>query len=221
MTIMPKAILFDLDGTLLDTAPEFTHCLNLLLAQEDKQQITLQQLRRIVTFGAKGMIEFGFSIDEQAPEFYHLQQRLLEIYSQHLGSKTEFFPGIANILRTIMQKGIKWGIVTNKPGAYTVPLVEKFKPLNEATCVISGDTLSTQKPDPAPLLHACQMLKIQPQHCWYVGDAITDIQAGHRAGMRCAIANYGYIPQDEDPLDWQADCNLSTAHDIASLVLGH
>lgn len=214
----PAGILFDLDGTLLDTAPEFTYCLNLLLEQEGKPLIQVQQLRSVVSLGAKGMIEFAFAICEKDPQFTHLKQRLLDLYCQNIGSLTNFFPGITSILQLIMEQKIRWGIVTNKPEVYTLLLLEKFKPLIEAHCVVAGDTLPTQKPDPAPLLHACQKLGVSPNQCWYIGDAQTDLLAGRRAGMRCAIANYGYIPKDQDPFTWQADCHLITAEDIAPLL---
>lgn len=212
------AILFDLDGTLLDTAPEFTHCLNILLQQEAKPQVVVEQLREVVSFGVKGMIEFGFKIREQDPQFESLKNRMLEAYRNNLGSLTQFFPGVLELLSLLEEKKIPWGIVTNKPTIYTLGLIEKFKALSHAHCVIAGDTLATQKPDPAPLLFACQTLKVTPQSCWYIGDAKTDLIASHLAGMRCAIANYGYIPVNEDPKTWQAACYLNHANQIQGLL---
>jgi 2-phosphoglycolate phosphatase len=213
-----EAILFDLDGTLLDTAPEFTHCLNLLLAEADMPTVTVAELRSSVSYGAKGMVEFGFKITELDERYQNIKDRFLALYAKEIGSKTHFFPGIVNLLERLQALGLPWGIVTNKPACFTFPLLEKFAPLSFASCVVAGDTLKTQKPDPAPLLHACQQMSVNPKHCWYVGDAKTDQEASHQAGMRCAIAHYGYIPPTENALDWQADCNVFTPNEIEKLL---
>jgi N-acetyl-D-muramate 6-phosphate phosphatase len=217
MSTPATAILFDLDGTLLDTAPEFTYCLNILLQQENRQTVTVNQLRSIVSFGANGMLQFGFGMTEKDPSYAKLKQQFLDLYMKNIGTQTEFFPGVSNLIQTIESKKIQWGIVTNKPKVFTFALLEKFKLLKLARCVVAGDTLPHQKPDPAPLLFACQTLKVLPQNCWYVGDAKTDAQASQSAGMPCAIASYGYIPQDENPKEWQAQQYLSIADDIAKL----
>lgn len=213
----PGAILFDLDGTLLDTAPEFTYCLNILLQEEGRQLINVNQLRHAVSFGAKGMIELTFSLPSSHPEFEPLKNRFLALYEAHLGEQTYYFPGVLSVLTTLEECQIPWGIVTNKITRYTLPLLKKFKPLDSLTCVVTGDTLPVQKPHPAPLLHACQILNVAAQDCWFVGDANTDVQAARSAKMRCAIAHYGYIPPNEDPADWQADRYLLNAQDIAFL----
>lgn len=214
-----EAILFDLDGTLLDTAPEFTHCLNLLLAAEGMPAVTEANTRSTVSHGAKGMIEFAFQIDETHAHFLSLKNRFLALYAKEIGFQTHFFPGIVNLLERLQAFALPWAIVTNKPACFTFPLLEKFTPLSKAGSVVAGDTLSTQKPDPAPLLFACQQLAVDPKNCWYIGDAKTDQEASHRAGMRCMIANYGYIPPAEDPLSWQADYYATTPADIAKLLL--
>jgi phosphoglycolate phosphatase len=143
----------------------------------------------------------------------------LALYGKQIGFQTQFFPGITALLLRLQTLGLPWGIVTNKPACFTFALLEKFAPLKQAGTIIAGDTLPTQKPDPAPLLLACQQLAVDPKQCWYIGDAKTDQEASARAGMRCAIANYGYIPQHENTLSWQADCYLSTAHEIEQLLL--
>ncbi|HRE32054.1 MAG TPA: HAD-IA family hydrolase [Candidatus Berkiella sp.] len=213
-----EAILFDLDGTLLDTAPEFTHCLNVLLAQEGLPSVIESQVRSTVSYGAKGMIEFGFKVTEQNPCFTDLKNRFLALYAKEIGFHTHFFPGIVKLLARLQALCLPWGIVTNKPACFTFPLLEKFSPLTNAGCVVAGDTLSTQKPDPAPLLLACQKLAVSPKNCWYIGDAKTDQEASHRAGMRCAIASYGYIPPAENALSWQADHYLAHASEIEMLL---
>ncbi|MGE3319133.1 MAG: HAD-IA family hydrolase [Candidatus Berkiella sp.] len=214
-----EAILFDLDGTLLDTAPEFTHCLNLLLNQAGLPTVSEAALRSSVSYGAKGMVEFGFNITELDERFQAIKEQFLALYAIGIGSKTHFFPGIVNLLERLTMLGLPWGIVTNKPTRFTLPLIEKFAPLQQASCVVSGDTLKTQKPDPAPLLHACQQLAVNPEHCWYVGDAKTDQEASHQAGMRCAIAHYGYIPPTENALAWQADFDAFAPNEIEKLLM--
>lgn len=213
------AILFDLDGTLLDTAPEFTTCVNYLLTQAGKQPISVEKVRSAVSFGAQGMIECAFNISPSDPNFLTLKQQFLEAYAQTLGLETSFFPGILPLLTFLTEQQLPWGIVTNKPMAYTQGLIQHFAPLQQAACVIAGDTLSTQKPHPAPLLHACALLKVQPENCWYIGDAKSDVQASKAAGMRCAVANYGYIPAGEDVQTWEADYYLAQAHDIKQAIL--
>lgn len=213
-----EAILFDLDGTLLDTAPEFTHCLNLLLIEAGMPTVSEASLRSAVSYGAKGMVEFGFKITEFDERYQNIKDRFLALYAKEIGSLTHFFPGIVNLLKHLQAQGLPWGIVTNKPACFTFPLLEKFAPLKKAGCVVAGDTLKTQKPDPAPLLHACQQLRVNPKNCWYVGDAKTDQEASHHAGMRCAIAHYGYIPPSENALNWRADCDVFTPNEIEKLL---
>ncbi len=214
-----SAVLFDLDGTLLDTAPEFETCLNTLLQQEGKSPIALADLKSWVSFGARGMLKFGFKLSEQDPYLEELLPQFLALYQDNIGFQTKFFPGMANILTLINSKEIPWAIVTNKPLKFTLPLVEKFELLRKATCVVAGDSLPVQKPDAAPLLHACQQLAVNPQHCWYIGDARTDVQASKNANMRCAIANYGYIPIGETSTNWEADDYLERPEDIQRLLL--
>ncbi len=214
-----KALLFDLDGTLLDTAPEFTVCLNTLLKEEGLPSITVEALRSRVSYGAKGMVEFGFNMREDHAAFSSLKERFLSLYAANLGQHTVLFPGIAALIGAIEQQKLVWGIVTNKFKNFTFPLVDLFPVLKNTAIVIAGDTLPTQKPDPAPLLLACQTLQISPEDCWYIGDAKTDVEASKRAGMRSAVAQYGYIPPGDDPRHWQADAYIQTSADIANLIV--
>jgi 2-phosphoglycolate phosphatase len=213
----PQGILFDLDGTLLDTAPEFTHCLNKLLSESGKSPLPVSQVREKVSFGAKSMVGLGFGVAPTDPDCHALAARLIAIYEAHIGQRTVFFPGIFNLLTLLQKKKIPWGIVTNKLKTHTFPLIQQFPPLSAAGCIVAGDTLSTAKPDPAPLLHACEQLNLSPTACWYVGDAKTDVEASRQAGMRCAVAHYGYIPQNENALDWQADHYLKEAEEMVAL----
>lgn len=214
-----QAMLFDLDGTLLDTAPEFAACLNILLQQRGQAPILVEELRPFVSFGAKGMIEFCFKIEESDPNFAALKADFLNNYLNLLGSKTCYFPGIPMLLGKLQEKSIPWAIVTNKPALYTFPLLQKFPLLDKAHCVVAGDSLPTKKPDPAPLLHACEQLQVAPAHCWYIGDAHSDVQASQQAGMRCAVAGYGYLPTTEDPATWGAEHYVRSADALLKLVI--
>lgn len=205
MLTMQSAVFFDLDGTLLDTAPEFTHCINQLLTEYSLPLITVTSLRASVSQGASGMLAcaFGeklkdFSVDE-------LKKRFLGFYQECIGSKTHFFAGIPALLEDLQKAEIPWGIVTNKPSQFTLPLIQQFPLLTQAQCVISGDTLKVSKPHPDPLFLAANQLGIAPHRCWYVGDARTDVEASRAAGMKSIVANYGYVPAEEDLSTWQAD----------------
>lgn len=213
-----SALFFDLDGTLLDTAPEFSHCLNKLLRQEGKAEVPLNELRNVVSFGAKGMLQFGFKLSEQDPYLQYLLPRFLCLYQEQIGSQTQLFDGIAQVLELLMAKDVPWGIVTNKPEIYTLALVQRFKPLHKAACVVSADA-SKLKPSPASLIQACQELNVHPQDCWYIGDAKTDVLASHHAGMRALVANYGYIPVGENPLEWDADSYVERPEEIMTFLL--
>jgi phosphoglycolate phosphatase len=212
-----SAVLFDLDGTLLDTAPEFSYCLNTLLHEEGKEDICVEQLRGVVSHGAKRMLQVGFKLNEQDPYLQELLPRFLSLYQQNIGLQTQLFDGIAQVLEQLMAKNIAWGIVTNKPQIYTLPLVKMFAPLTQAACVVSGDLI--QKPSPAPLLQACQELDVTPNECWYIGDAQTDVVASRRAGMRSLVANYGYIPIGENSSTWGADKYVEYPAQIPQLIL--
>lgn len=211
-------LLFDLDGTLLDTAPEFAQCLNFLLAQEGRAPVSIENIRHLISFGAKFLVAEGFGLPIQHPCVDRLNARFLDIYRQNIGFKTEYFPGILSLLEKLTQEGIAWGIVTNKPARFTHPLLEKFELLHTARSIVCGDTLATSKPDPAPLLHACRQLGVSPLNGWYIGDAKTDVEAGRQAGMQCAIANYGYIPFNQNSRDWKADYYFHHADELKRLV---
>lgn len=211
-------LLFDLDGTLLDTAPEFAQCLNFLLNQEGHPPISIENIRHLISFGAKSLVAKGFGLSIQHPLVDRLNARFLDIYRQNIGFQTQYFPGIHSLLEKLTQENIPWGIVTNKAERFTYPLLEKFELLHNARSIVCGDTLATSKPDPAPLLHACQQLGVSALNGWYIGDAKTDVDAGRQAGMRCAIANYGYIPHNENSQDWKADYYLNHANEIERLV---
>lgn len=200
-----QAILFDLDGTLLDTHVEFTHCINQVLATHQRQQVDQTDFRSHISFGAKGMVSYAFGLDRNSQELQPLVEAFLIQYQQQLGEKTKLFDGIEQLLINLNQKGIPWGIVTNKSTRFAEPLVAQFPVFDSAQCLVCGDTLPTAKPSGEPLLYALKQMKPTINEAIYVGDAQTDVEASRHAGMLSVIATYGFIPHQSNPLDWQAD----------------
>jgi phosphoglycolate phosphatase len=194
------AILFDLDGTLLDTAPDMAGALNGLLAEHGRATLPYHTIRGLVSHGAARLVRLGFP-DAGPQEFAGLQGRYLEIYSGALSVETRLFEGMDQVLSELSNRGLKCGIVTNKPAWLTDPLLDQMGLKSRFACVVSGDTVSERKPHSMPMLHAASLAGVAPGACVYVGDAERDIQAAHAAGMPGLVAAYGYL-QPEDP--WQA-----------------
>jgi len=216
----PGAVLFDLDGTLLDTAPDMIAALNALRRAEGLPDLPFEQLRGHVSHGAIRLIERGFQLGT-GPRFEALRLRFLDLYRQDLAVRTRLFDGLGEVLDTLEVLRVPWGVVTNKPGWLTEPLLAAVGLAARAGCVVCGDTLHERKPSPAPLLHAAAQLGTAPAACTYVGDAERDVQAGRAAGMRTLVAAFGYIDSDEDPVTWQADGIVTRPDDLlAALDLG-
>jgi phosphoglycolate phosphatase len=195
------ALLLDLDGTLLDTAPDMGGALNRLRAERGLEPLPFSRIRPVVSHGAARLVTLGFP-DASGDEFETLRLRFLEIYAQHLATDTRLFPGFDPVLDELEQRGLPWGVVTNKPGWLTDPLLAALGLDRKAGCVVSGDTLPERKPHPLPLLHAAGLIGVPPARCVYVGDAQRDIQAGRAAGMTTVVAGYGYLAADDDPASW-------------------
>lgn len=206
---MIKAVLFDLDGTLADTAPDLGAALNRLLVEEGRKPQDMAAIRPVASHGARGLLELGFGITPGHEQFAHLRERLLQHYENALCDETRLFDGVNELIAALAERGLKWGIVTNKPMRYTDPLIQILPlPIAPQTCV-SGDTVGIPKPDPKPMLHAAAELGIDPTHCLYVGDAERDIEAGRRVGMTTVLASYGYISDTDRPEDWGADLAIN------------
>ena len=208
-----RAVLFDLDGTLLDTAPDMADALNLLRAAEGLDRLPFERILPLVSHGAPRLIRFAF--DEPEGERYEaLRMRFLEIYSGALAVRTRLFDGFDRVLESVEQAGLRWGIVTNKPGWLTTPLLAQTGLSRRCGCVVSGDTLAERKPHPLPLLHAAGLLGLQPRTCVYVGDAERDVQAARNAGMIPLVAGFGYLGDDDDPAGWQAEAIIARPEDL-------
>lgn len=202
-----RAVLLDLDGTLLDTAPDMAHALNQLRIAEGLQELPFEQIRPHVSHGALRLIRLGFGEPEPA-RFESLRGRFLDLYRNGIAVRTRVFDGFDEVLAAIEDAGLRWGIVTNKPGWLTVPLLEALGLDRRSACVISGDTLPERKPHPMQLLHAAALLGLEPRQCAYLGDAERDVQAARNAGMIPLAAGFGYLADGEDPAAWQPDAVL-------------
>ena len=206
---MIRTVLFDLDGTLADTAPDLAFALNKLLVEQNKLPMSFEDIRPVVSHGGKALIELGFEISDDNDEFEPLRMRFLEIYCEHLANETRLFNGIDALLTEIETRKLNWGIVTNKPAYLTDPLMQKLQLTDRAVSIISGDTLEQRKPHPAPMLLACEQAGSQAHECIYIGDAERDILAGNNAGMKTVVALYGYIGKEDKPDEWGADYSIN------------
>lgn len=213
-----RTVLFDLDGTLADTAPDLAYALNQVLLEQGREPLPFEVIRPIISHGGIGLIRLGFRLESEHPDFPPLRQRLLEIYYDNIARQTRLFPGTDELLDSIEQNGRNWGVVTNKPGWLTNPLMDALGLGQRAACIVSGDTCSNRKPHPEPILHGCQLAGSQAEHCIYIGDAQRDIEAGQRAGLRTLVALFGYIGHDEQPQTWGADALLRTPQDILAWI---
>ncbi|WP_265943772.1 HAD family hydrolase [Dechloromonas sp. A34] len=215
---MFEAVLFDLDGTLADTAPDLGSAANVLLVEEGRAPLPLETLRPYTSQGVRGLLRAGFGIDKDHPDYDQLAQRFLEIYARRLCDQTTLFAGIPELLDALDSLGLGWGIVTNKRMRFTDPLVELLALAPRTNCVVSGDTTAEAKPSPLPILHACDLLRCKPQRALYVGDDRRDIEAGRAAGCLTVAVSYGYLG-DGGPLHtWGADLIIDHPTELAEFL---
>jgi 2-phosphoglycolate phosphatase len=200
-----RAVLFDLDGTLADTAGDLAAALNRVRADRSLPPMPLDVLRPHASHGARGMLGAAFGIGRESPEFESLSGMFLDYYAAALCEKTQLFGDAVEVLTEIERRGLHWGIVTNKATRFTLPILERLALSTRTVAVICGDTTANAKPHPEPLLAAALMLNIDPSDCVYVGDAERDIVAGRAAGMKTLIASYGYLGVHDTPEHWAAD----------------
>ena len=207
-------VLFDLDGTLIDTAPDMVRALNELLAAEGRASFDYEQVRPHVSNGAAALLRLAFGDDVARDESDRRHHEFLQRYAADIARDSRPFPGIEALLDEIERRGMAWGVVTNKPGWLTEPLLSALDLASRAACIVSGDTLAQRKPDPAPILHACHRIPTRPQCTIYVGDAERDIAAGRAAGTRTMVALFGYIEPGGQPGSWGADALLAQPQDL-------
>lgn len=212
------AVLFDLDGTLADTAPDLGRALNILLAEHDREPVPLERLRIHTSSGARGMIGVGFGISPTAPEYEGLKDRFLDIYARGLCIDSCLFDGMHELLDTLESQGLAWGIVTNKASRFTVPLVRALGLADRAACVVSGDTTGRAKPYPDSLMHAARLIDRDAARCLYLGDDLRDVQAARAAGMPVLAVRYGYLGDGEPPESWGADGLIDSPLDLLAYL---
>ncbi|MFN0038271.1 MAG: HAD-IA family hydrolase [Burkholderiales bacterium] len=212
-----SGLLFDLDGTLVDTAPDLAYALNLLRQSRGMQQLPESALRAHASSGARGLLAAGFGMVPDDIDYASMRDEFLIEYEKNLTRNSRLFPGMAELLDTIEARKIPWGIVTNKATRFTVPLLKVLNLWKRAGCVICGDTTPHAKPHPAPLLAAARKIRASPATCLYVGDDLRDVQASRAAGMVVAVARYGYLG-GSPPDSWNADLMIDSPTDLIPVL---
>ena len=218
MTRPIQTVLFDLDGTLLDTAPDLANALNATLRLNGLPPLPYEQIRPVVSHGGQALIKLGFSLGPGHDDFEPLKKQLLDYYQAHIAEQTSLFPGMSDVLNSIEKLDLNWGVVTNKPAWLTEPLMDALDLTRRASTIVSGDTLNERKPHPAPLLYACKVTGSKPDTCLYVGDAQRDIEAGHNAGMPTLVAMFGYLMAEDKPETWGATALVQQPSDILNWI---
>lgn len=201
---MIKAVFFDLDGTLADTAPDLGHALNRQRSARGLPLLPLALIRTEASAGARGLLGLGFNIGPDDPDYQAMRDEFLDFYAARLCHDTHLFPGITELLDQLDARTLPWGIVTNKPARFTLPLLQLLGLSQRAACVISGGDTTHSKPHPEPLLAASNALAVAPAACIYLGDDMRDVEASLAAGMEPVIARYGYLGNSHPPESWGA-----------------
>lgn len=214
---MTSAVLFDLDGTFADTAPDLGRAINTMRAARGLAPVPLADTRRVTSLGARGLLGVGFGIVPGDADYDAMRAEFLQLYETNLCRDTVLFPGMAELVSRLEQRAIKWGIVTNKAERLAIPLLQQLGYGSRAACIVGGDTTAHMKPHPAPLLAAARALGVEPQRCLYVGDDRRDIEAGRAAAMRTVAVSFGYL-NGSDPAEWAADAIVSTPAEIENLI---
>ena len=212
----PRAVLFDLDGTLADTAPDLAAAVNKMRTDRGMDETPFEQLRPMASAGARGLIGVAFGKTPTDDGYEAMRSEFLDNYAARIAERTILFDGMHELLAAIEARGMSWGIVTNKPERFTNALVPLIG-LGHAACIISGDTTPHPKPHPEPLLEAARRIQLDAEACWYVGDDLRDIQAGKAAGMPTVAAAWGYCGHTE-PQSWEADVIADTPGSLIALL---
>lgn len=214
----PEAVLFDLDGTLVDTAPDFIRCLNQLRQHHGLPALPAEQIRPSVSNGARAMIRVGFGLEPEHDGYLEKHSAFLDLYEAGVAVETTLFPGMNKLLANLESRTIPWGIVTNKPARFAEPLIEALGLAQRCATLICPDHVTERKPHPEPLLLACRQIQASPVKSIYIGDHERDIAAGRNAGMHTIAVRYGYIEHPETIDLWQADHVVDTVSDLAKLL---
>lgn len=213
-----RAVLFDLDGTLIDSAPDLGAAADKMRTDRGLQSLPLERYRPMAGAGARGMLGEAFGITPEHPEFMAYREEFFANYQACMTQRTQVFAGVAELVQHLVRHGLAWGVVTNKSARFTEPLTQAMPLFASASAVVSGDTTSHAKPHPAPLLEAATRLGLEPGHCVYVGDDERDIIAGLAAGMGTVAATYGYLGSKADVRQWGAHAEINFPLDLLQLL---
>ena len=213
-----KAVLFDLDGTLADTALDLGGALNTMLREQGLPEVSMDEIRPVASHGASGLLKLGMNLDKTDPNHARLRQQYLDTYETCFDKDTVLFEGIDALVQAIHARGLKWGIITNKPHTFTHRLVPQLGFSVAPDVVVSGDTTAEAKPSTKPMFYACEQIDIAPEACLYVGDAERDMQAGKNAGMKTVLVSWGYIHADDKTEEWPADSVIDTPEQLLQLL---
>ena len=215
-----KAVLFDLDGTLIDSATDLGRAADKMRTDRGLSSLPDAQYRPMAGAGARGMLGLAFGVAPGSAEFDALRDEFFANYTNCMFEHTQAFNQIADVVQSIEARQLAWGVVTNKPARFAQPLVERLPLFQRCAVLISGDTTPHAKPHPEPLYEAARRLGIAPELCLYVGDDERDIQAGRAAGMRTVAANYGYLGANATVTGWQADATINSPHELLQWLPG-
>jgi phosphoglycolate phosphatase len=212
---IPAAVFFDLDGTLVDSAPDMVVAMRRLLVERGRPAQGAEAIKHVVSKGGRAMIRRGFQ-DATGEQIETLLPRFLQLYAEAIADHAALYAGMDIVLDKLESRGIAWGIVTNKPGSLARSLLAALRLDSRCAALVAGDCLPQKKPDPAPILRACELARVDPTHCVYVGDDARDIEAGHAAGMRAFAAGWGYL-DGEDPAQWSSDGVIAAPTDLLAV----
>ncbi|MBP9722431.1 MAG: HAD-IA family hydrolase [Gammaproteobacteria bacterium] len=217
--IKPDAVFFDLDGTLLDTAEDLLEALNFVLSKHNYNKITLAELLPHISLGSKSIIKNLLKLEHHETQLNIFRAEFINAYNTLGHTHTKLFSGIPEVLNFLNHHKIPWGIITNKLVSLTDPIIKLFE-LDKLQCqtVVCADTTAHAKPHPAPMLKACENINVKPENCIFIGDALTDIQAGQAVNMQTILAAYGYIPYDQDINTWGADKTIQSPSELLELL---
>lgn len=213
-----QAVFFDLDGTLCDTALDFTHAINAVLREEKRATLSLTQVRQTVSNGAMAVTRLGFADIQDEDSLLQLRNRMVDHYYTHIVTHTQLYPGMQAILSHLVRLEKAWGVVTNKPEALSRKLLDGLHLITPPSVIVGGDTLTVAKPNPEPLWHAAEVCGVHPALCIYVGDHPRDVEAAKAAGMLSIAASYGYLSHDDHASNWGADLVIDTPHELAAVL---
>ena len=215
---MIKAVLFDLDGTLADTAPDLGHALNQQRIARGLSAVPLELIRTEASAGARGLLGLGFNIAPGDSDYPDMREEFLDLYAARLCHDTQLFPGVSELLDQLDARKLPWGIVTNKPARFAKPLIHLLGLSQRAACLISGGDTTHSKPHPEPLLAASHALAVAPNTCIYLGDDMRDVEASLAAGMEPVIARYGYLGNGHPPESWGARYLIDPPHELLAYL---